>query len=288
MRLLEAVGIKDAPRAACWLHHEYISDRSVALLLRSDPDTLEIGSGTCFKIGRRYLIATVAHNVSDFDLSQIEVVPRGAYYSDKLVLAAKNHIQTLQESEVDLAWIEVEANSFERSPSLDAFSLEQTAPRYPEEVVTPCFLQGYPSGKVELVESKASVKPSVESDGLLTLSIPPSARGVRHQHGIDWAIEYPPHDESVDHLPLAAPPGNSGGGIWLIPNFEDGKLWLPGDVKLLAIVRKWYKPSKEVWGTRVDLWLKLISEDFPELRGDVERLLEATTSVPNTGARADG
>lgn len=288
MKLLETLGVRDAPRAACLLHHEYISDRSVALLLRSDPDTLEIGSGTCFKIGQRYLIATVAHNVSDFNLSQIEAIPRGAYYSDKLVLTAKNHVQNLGESELDLAWIEVEASSFEHSPRLSAFSLYQTAPRYPDEGVTPCFLQGYPGGKVELIDSKASARPSVESDGLLTLSVPPSARGVRHQDGIDFAVEYPPHDGSVDHLPLAPPPGNSGGGIWLIPGFEDGKVWLPEDVKLLAITRKWYKPSKEVWGTRIDLWLKLIWEDFADLREDIEQTLKATASAPNPGPQADG
>lgn len=102
----------------------------------------------------------------------------------------------------------------------------------------------------------------MESDGLLTLSIPPSARGVRHQVGIDFSIEYPPHDGSVDHLPLAPPPGNSGGGIWLIPGFEAGKIWLQEDIKLVAIARKWYKPSKEVWGTRIDFWLQLVWEDF--------------------------
>ena len=111
----------------------------------------------------------------------------------------------------------------------------------------------------------------MESDGLLTLPIPPSARGVRHQVGIDFWIEYPPHDGSVDHLPLAPPPGNSGGGIWLIPGFEAGKIWLQEDIKLVAIARKWYKPSKEVWGTRIDFWLQLVWEDFQDLRGDIER-----------------
>jgi|GEM_PF-3103500 len=288
MKLLELLGIKDAPRAACALYHEYISDRSVALLLRSAPDKLEIGSGTCFKIGQRYIIATVAHNVADLDLSEIEAVPRGAYYSDKLVLKAKNHVQSLGGVEVDLAWIEVEASSFERSPQLSAFSLHQVAPGYPDEVVTSCFLQGYPSGKVELIDSKASARPSVESDGLLTLSIPPFARSVHHQDGVDFAVEYHPHDESVDHLPLAPPPGNSGGGIWLIAGFEDGKLWVPEDVKLLAITRKWYKPGKEVWGSRIDFWLKLIWEDFSELRGDIECAMKATDSAPNPGPQADG
>jgi hypothetical protein len=284
---LEILGVKDARRAACAICHEYISDRSVALLLR-DTDRLEIGSGTCFKIGQRYIIATVAHNLADLDLSQIEAVPRGAYYSDKLVLTAKNHVQSIGGVEVDLAWIEVEASSFERSPQLSAFSLDQVAPGYPDEVVTSCFLQGYPSGKVEVLNAQASARPSVESDGLLTLSIPPPARSVRHQNGVDFAVEYPPHDESVDHLPLAPPPGNSGGGIWLIAGFEEGKLWVPEDVKLLAITRKWYKPGKEVWGTRIDFWLKLVWTDFSELRGDIERSIEAAVLAPHAGPQADG
>src|SRR5215210_1122784 len=106
MKLLEDLRIKDPVQAAFVLHHEYISDRSVALLLHETPDTLHIGSGTCFKIGGRYLIATVAHNVSHLSLAQIEAVPRGADHSDKLSLTAKNHLQSFQGAEVDLAWIE--------------------------------------------------------------------------------------------------------------------------------------------------------------------------------------
>jgi hypothetical protein len=57
----------------------------------------------------------------------------------------------------------------------------------------------------------------------------------------------------------------------LIPGFEAGKVWLQEDIKLVAIARKWYKPSKEVWGTRIDFWLQLVWEDFEDLRGDIER-----------------
>jgi hypothetical protein len=279
MKLLETLGIKDPALAAAVLHHEYISDRSVALLQRETPNTLRIGSGTCFKIGEHYLIATVAHNVSHLSLAQIEAVPRGAYYSDKLTLKAKNHLQSIAGAEVDLAWIEVEASSFESSPELNAFSLDQIAIGFSEEAVTPCFLQGFPGQNVALVNSNAAARPSVESDGLLTLSIPPSVRSVRHQSGVDLAIEYPPHDGSVDHLPLPEPPGNSGGGIWLIPGFEDGKMWLQSDVKLLAIARRWYKPGREVWGTRIDLWLKLVSKDFEDLREEIESTLDNPMAV---------
>lgn len=286
MKPFERLGIKNPATAACIAYHEYISDRSVALLLRSTTDALDIGSGTCFRIGSRYLIATVAHNVSHLDISMIEAVPRGAYYSDKLTLVAKNHLHSAGGAELDVAWVEVEPESFERSPQLGAFSLSQVA-TYPEEIVTGCFLQGYPGERVELVEPEASARPSVASDGLLTVSIPPLARGVRHQAGIDFAIEYPPHDGSLDDQPLAAPPGISGGGIWWVPGFEGNKIWLQDEVRLLAIARKWYKPSKEVWGTRIEYWLKLVAADFSDLRGEVENALE-NLSAPNQGPQADG
>ena len=286
MKLFETLGIEKPAIAACVAYHEYISDRSVALLLRSTSDSLDIGSGTCFRIGRRYLIATVAHNVSHLDLSQIEAVPRGAYYSNKLSLVAKNHLHNDQGAEVDVAWIEVEAGDFERSSDLSAFSLGQVA-TYPEDVVTACFLQGYPGERVELVKPQASARPSVASDGLLTTSILPSARGVHHQAGIDFAIEYPPHDGSLDKAPLAAPPGVSGGGIWWLPGFKDNKVWLQDEVRLLAIARKWYKPSREVWGTRIEFWLKLVAADFGDLREEIENVLESL-SAPNQEPQADG
>src|SRR5947209_1552017 len=50
MKLFETLGIKNPAMAACVAYHEYISDRSVALLLRSISETLDIGSGTCFRI----------------------------------------------------------------------------------------------------------------------------------------------------------------------------------------------------------------------------------------------
>jgi hypothetical protein len=282
MKLFEALGVKHPATAACVAYHEYISDRSVALLQRSSSDALDIGSGTCFRIGHRYLIATVAHNVEHLNLSQIEAVPRGAYYSNKLTLVAKNHLHSAEGVELDVAWIEVEPESFERSPMLGAFSLSQVA-TYPEEAITACFLQGYPSGRVELVQSEASARPSVASDGLLTMSIPPAARGVQHQAGVDFAIEYPPHDGSVDRQPLAAPPGISGGGIWWVPGFEDKRIWLQDEVRLLAIARKWYKPSKEVWGTRIEFWLKLVAADFGDLREEIQNALESL-SAHNPGA----
>jgi hypothetical protein len=273
MKLLEVLGINDPANAATVLLHEYISDRSVAILQRTEPKKLEIGSGTCFLIGQHYLIATVAHNVEGLALDQIEVVPRGAYFSESLKVTGMNSIASRGGTELDVAWLEIETASFENSPQLNAFSLGQVAAGLSDEDSVPCFLQGYPAKNVELIESNSSARPSVESDGLGTLSIPPSERGVRHQAGVDFSVQYPPHDGSIDHLPLPPPPGISGGGIWLLPRFETGKLWMPNSAELIAITRRWFAPAKEVWGTRVDFWLQLISDDFDDLRGEIGEVI---------------
>ncbi len=65
MKLFERAGIRttDAAGAAAVSFHEYVSDRSAALLLREQPRMLEIGSVVCVQIGNYYLAATAAHNV---------------------------------------------------------------------------------------------------------------------------------------------------------------------------------------------------------------------------------
>jgi hypothetical protein len=87
LKLFEKLGISgtggdDAVKAAMALSTSHVSDRSVALLIRESADKRQVGSGVCVRIGGRYLVATVRHNLQDDDerdlnLSHIEVRPRG-------------------------------------------------------------------------------------------------------------------------------------------------------------------------------------------------------------------
>ena len=53
MKILEVLGVKGAEAAACVTAHDYLSERSAALLLRPRPDQLDIGSAVAIEIGGR-------------------------------------------------------------------------------------------------------------------------------------------------------------------------------------------------------------------------------------------
>lgn len=258
MRLLERLGIKTAGQAASVTLHNYVSDRSVALLLKPTPNELRIGSGTCIRIANTYLIATAGHNLNGLALDQIELLPRGDNIEAPLPIVAGRF-----RTSPDVGWLEVDSAAIRRS-SIKAVDICQLSPLIDEgrsQVVV--LVQGYPSERVKTV-AKSFKRPHVESDGLLSLVIPPQERsGV--VPSVDFAIEYPPWDGSVDQLPLPEPPGASGGGVWQVPIFDNHAIWTPEQSCLLGVVESWQAKSKELFCVRIEQWLSVVRQDRPEL-----------------------
>jgi len=135
----------------------------------------------------------------------------------------------------------------------------------------PCLLQGYPSQRVKLPTS-TDQRPFIESDGLFTLSIAPARRRRPRLPGVDVAVEYPPHDRSIDDV-LTPPPGVSGGGIWLVPRFDEGLIWSAENSKLFALARSWSKDEREELATRIQCWLSLVGEQIAELHDETDAIL---------------
>ena len=78
MALLESLGIRSAGAAASVTLHEYVSDRSVALLLRPSSTALNVGSGTCVRIRDTFILVTAGrYNVEGVALDQIEGAASG-------------------------------------------------------------------------------------------------------------------------------------------------------------------------------------------------------------------
>lgn len=272
MRLLENLGIQHPVYAAGVTLHAYLSERSVALLLTPQPSHLEIGSGTCVRIGDRVLVATAAHNLQGLEhQDQIQIIPKGGSLEAPLRWTRKGIQFSKDGKKTDVAWIEL-APQASSSPQLKCFGVDDLAHRMAPDDQVGCHVQGYPSATVEVTQAPRQ-HISVESDGLLTLSIPKENWTDQSQTEIDFVVEYPPHDGSLDHLDLPPPPGLSGGGIWLAPRFEDERLWSPEQASLLAITRSWRKQQRELYGTRIRVWLQLVRDDFEDLRDLLEKEL---------------
>lgn len=275
MRLLEQLGIDDPGHAASVSIHEYISDGSVALLISPSPGHLEIGSGTCVRLGDHLLVATVAHNVEGLNRQeQIRIMPRGALKENTLPWIRAGSRMWVGRRKLDIAWIEL-APEAASAPRLRFFGLDHLGHRIRTDAQLGCHVQGYPRATAELPDSSLA-KVSVESDGLLTLSLPESSWSQQSQTDIDFVVEYPPHDGSLDHQPLPPPPGLSGGGMWLVPRFEEGRVWSPEQALLLAITRSRIEARKELYGTRIRLWLELVSDAFSDVRPLIQEALRAS------------
>jgi len=135
----------------------------------------------------------------------------------------------------------------------------------------PCFLQGYPAAAVER-PAEAKGRLLLESAPLLTLSIAPTRRKGPPDPGT-FAVEWPPHDGSLDKL-LPGPHGVSGGGVWLFSKLQDHDVWSPGRSRLVGLASKWREQDKEEVVVRIELWLELVANQIPELRGEIKTILQ--------------
>ena len=175
-----------------------------------------------------------------------------------------------EKENVDVAWLEIDPSV--HNLDLSFVRLDQVIRSSPTEDRQPCFVQGFPAETVDNPLTTSEI-PLVESDGLLTITIAAHRRQSPHRPDVDLGVEYPPHDGSLDGAGLPAPPGASGGGFWLFPRFENDRIWSPEAFKLIGIARGWWKADREFLATRIDRWITLVAEDFPDTRPLIKDVL---------------
>jgi len=255
--LLAKAEINNAAPAAAAMLTNYTSNRSVALLLRSSPASLEVGSGVCVRIDDRYFVATVKHNLQDdsgddLQISDVEVRSRGEKYGEPLRV-----LRTGLSPDLDLAWLELDPEDSKR-PHLAFVATDQTG-FLREEHEQPCFLLGYPAQMADKPPD-AQQRPLLESAAVLTLSIAPARRRSPADNRT-FTVEYPPHDGSLDDWAHELH-GISGGGVWLFPRFEDHPVWSPEKARLVGIARSWRRQDRKEVAIRVECWLQLVANQI--------------------------
>ncbi len=101
--------------------------------------------------------------------------------------------------------------------------------------------------------------------------IPSEAPLQAHELG----LEYPPRDERNRPMTVAPRPhGMSGGGVWWHPRHDEALVTTPERLRLVAVTTKWNQDASILVATKVEHWLSLVAEDFPDTRTDVEVLLQ--------------
>jgi hypothetical protein len=265
--LFEKSGIEsrksDAIKAAVLQLAGLLSNRSVALLLRPEGG-LWLGSGVCVRIADRYFVATAKHNLRhedrDLRISDIEVRARGERQGEPLSVTRMGLAPDL-----DLAWLELDPVASNR-PNLAFVRTDEIASLPEGDASEPCCLLGYPA-EMAGKPADAQQRPLLESACIMTLSVGPSRRRGSASPGT-FAIEWPPHDGSLDDS-HPQPHGVSGGGVWLLPRHDDYLVWSPERSRLTGIEAAWRRDFKELVVIRIERWLELIANHRSELRDEV-------------------
>jgi hypothetical protein len=131
-----------------------------------------------------------------------------------------------------------------------------------------------------IVEWNSSTAPSAErvDVGLATSSVPPDSSSLPFQEGIDLLVQWPPPDLGEQEARLPEPAGVSGGGLWLLPLYAENPGWTFSDLRLVATIRAWRREARQLVTTRIEHWLKLLAEDRPYTRKEIDPLLEVLAS----------
>jgi hypothetical protein len=233
LKLFEMFGVTEFSRGAPMMLSSYLSNRSVALLLRPQGG-LYVGSGLCVRIGNRYLVATAKHNLRhegrELPISDLEVRARGEQYGPPLQVRSVGLASNL-----DLAWLDLDADVV-KHPHLEFVTLGESASIIEDKGQQACALLGYPA---ETAEKPSHLQQPflLESACVVTLSIPPPERHSQSEPS-SFCIEWPPRDLSLDGI-LPAPNGVSGGGVWLLPRHDEYLVWSPDRARLVGIETSW-------------------------------------------------
>lgn len=255
-------------RQATRLATDYISTRSVAIVIRDSVGNTATGTATCIQVGAHFLLATAGHVIEDVNDDRIELIPAGDLSSTPLPFVKRSCSPRRSASVSDIAWIELEISvaqdnrlRFLTPPDLQPGQL--AADRDHGFLV-----HGYPHQSAIITPTSSDVESTVAFTMMAN-----EADLHRPLQAYEVALEYPPRDEQDDPIVVApAAHGLSGGGVWWHPRHEETVLLSPTHMKLVAVNTKWHQATSVLFATRIDEWLDLVARDFPDATADIAQL----------------
>lgn len=241
----------------------------------------ENASGTFVAIGGREFIATAAHTISPSRPS-LKLIGDGIHPVErndiKIVAAGR-----ARGANPDVGYIEIAAGTASqlgRSP----IELDRICDSGPGQAGRIAFLYGNPFA---LVERFVNHKAKQRIIGIHSFTYPNATLAYDEWPTVPRDAEAPrksvdlfiPYDVTEDMIVdrghgtrLPNPRGASGGGIWQgIGPINDG-LWHAEKIKLIAIQSNWDEERKYIRGVQIKHWLRLVEEDYPDLRKELGKV----------------
>ncbi|GIW78775.1 MAG: hypothetical protein KatS3mg105_0582 [Gemmatales bacterium] len=264
---------------------EHLSPFAVTVIDTDNTHDLEHGnakifSGTLVQIGDKLLVATASHCIhSDRACNHYWILgdqPRSKSEGVPKILAAWN---TPGDSP-DVGILEVERSSWPQFSSKTAcplsririvgigrtrrsLSLLGSPIEYAKIEKNRC-----PRGLTAVLISYSTVALDKSEWKKYTICPPPDPT-------TDIILEYPAGTDQTVHLDtgnpveLPDPSGMSGGGLWDHGFGVNGLnlLWCPDNAFLFGIQSAWHPTERYIRGVQIIHWLRLVNDNYPELRG---------------------
>jgi hypothetical protein len=252
----------------------YVDTRAIGIVdfpPSLDSTAVAVSSGTCIKVGARFLIATCAHVISHSVKDDL-FLAFAHKPQQKVPILRVESTSGAQNDRVDIGCVEVAAE-VASTVSRNWVSVTQLGLDARED--DGCFMvYGYPG---QLATPRGNRSLHLQGFGVATDLIPDEQRvGLSPGQPDDVLLKYPSDDmlwpgSAVPQLPIAK--GMSGGGIWAVRVKAPG-FWAPEIGRLVGIQTAWV-PGELLRGTAFKHWLLFVRELYADLEDQITPLLEA-------------
>ena len=238
----------------------YIRNRSAGIYLTVSPQETYSGSAVCVEIGNRLFLATAGHNFEGVENGATFVVFSANRSSDRpLQVIRSNLARDNAPGSPDLAWLEIDVGSA-RASELIGISIGSIDARPQLHLLDGYVAAGLP------VAIRREERPRPDHVNFVVPLVAYFTAAARI-NGSSIVLDY--HREGLGPGgpgQVPEPHGMSGGPIWHVPTeIAPGEIWNPGRIRLIGITTNYVRAVNELHGIAMVDWLRLLSEDIPEL-----------------------
>lgn len=247
-----------------------VSDQRITGILINAPNKAlpdaKFGSATCFTVLDRFFLITAGHNLEKVPLDLLRIFSREKPSRGRIKILGANYIaEPARADAVDVGWVELDAESAYAS-GLVPITVDDLMPFHDLIGDIEYLLSGLPFERHEKNFPDFILNP-------YHLYVDPKKDA--EPSDVDLAFYYPETGQGKNGQVVTPYPGGiSGGPIWYFDVSEPNGIWRP-ELKLVGIFRSFDKARREGYGVKIHHWLKLLNDDFPELRKEIEPLLKS-------------
>lgn len=257
-----------------------------------DFETFELGSGTLVSIGPRTFVSTAGHvlpGTIDGRLFLLGKHPRK--FADGMP-AYLNHA-AVHNSKVDVGFVEIDRSTVLPLLGKESLPLSLIGDLGAGDPKMMTAMTGFPGHTVGDPVTTGKVVPQywgVNNVPIAPVDYPTKVDPVPSgasppDPDKDVFLDYVAGDirDLLTYTPAGLPKvhGMSGGGYYNWGTFPKDGLWSPGSMRLYAIQSSWCdRPTNPyVRATQIVYWLKLVADNYPDLRTDLLAAFPRIASV---------